>query len=1084
MFNQSLFELTNPQKSIWSLEQFYKNTSVNNIGGTLIIKEKIDFDFLEKSINLFIKGNDSFNIQLQFDKDNSIKQFFSDYTYHKIDLINLNSYDDLLIKEKELVDNSFSLLNAPLFRFTMFKFPDNSGGIIMIIHHLISDAFSCNFAANKIAYIYNSFLNKKNIFPHFESYKEYINFENNYISTTKYLKDKNYWNEQFSTIPEVISLSTISSKTVDNYKNINSHRETFVVEKKLLDKINNFCILKKITKFNFFMAIYSLYIGKVTDTNDFVIGTPILNRTNFKEKNTSGMFINTIPFRFNLPSNITFDEYLSNIYTQTMNILRHQRYSYQYILDELNSKGLNVPKLYNILLSYQIGHSTQSETDFDYSVNWTHSSTNSDELDIHIFEYDDSKNCLKIAYDYQIQKFFKKDIYNLHSRILNIINQILYCSKVQLSDIELITPNEKLFILNNYNSNHEKIITDTVVDMFERQVELTPYNIAISKNGYSINYTNLNNMINYTSEYLKNIGISNGDKICLFYNNSIELIINIFALLKLSACYIPIDISYPNDRINYILENSNSKFILTNSNNYQKISNFSDKTIIINLEDILKNCKNTIFPNLKNKINLKTLAYIIYTSGSTGNPKGVEICHESLSNYINWCKDIYVKNDISNFPLYSSIAFDLTVTSVYTPLTTGNTLYIYEDSNPQLLLKKIIDDKKVQILKLTPAHLSLLQDIISNSTITKLIVGGDILSTEICKKTTQIFNNKVQIFNEYGPTEATVGCMTYTYSNTDDYNYSSVPIGIPATNTKIYLLNKDLNLIPFGYPGQIFIGGKCLSIGYLNLDNITKERFINSPFYNNEIIYSTGDIAKLFNNGIMEYIGRKDFQVKINGFRIEIGEIQSKIMLYSNIQNCYVTVININNTKLLCAYFVASELIDINDLKNFIMTSLPKYMIPSYFIQLESIPLTVNGKINKSLLPLPNIDTNIEYVAPATELEQLLSNIFIKLLKTEKISVTQNIFDYLIDSLTIIKIQTKLYALGISIDTQVFYNYPTIRDIANYITHKLNNNINNLKDIENINTSDIIFPINKINTTYNNILFFRYNRFFRNTHSS
>ena len=390
MFNQSLFELTNPQKSIWSLEQFYKNTSVNNIGGTLIIKEKIDFDFLEKSINLFIKGNDSFNIQLQFDKDNSIKQFFSDYTYHKIDLINLNSYDDLLIKEKELVDNSFSLLNAPLFRFTMFKFPDNSGGIIMIIHHLISDAFSCNFAANKIAYIYNSFLNKKNIFPHFESYKEYINFENNYISTTKYLKDKNYWNEQFSTIPEVISLSTISSKTVDNYKNINSHRETFVVEKKLLDKINNFCILKKITKFNFFMAIYSLYIGKVTDTNDFVIGTPILNRTNFKEKNTSGMFINTIPFRFNLPSNITFDEYLSNIYTQTMNILRHQRYSYQYILDELNSKGLNVPKLYNILLSYQIGHSTQSETDFDYSVNWTHSSTNSDELDIHIFEYDDS----------------------------------------------------------------------------------------------------------------------------------------------------------------------------------------------------------------------------------------------------------------------------------------------------------------------------------------------------------------------------------------------------------------------------------------------------------------------------------------------------------------------------------------------------------------------------------------------------------------------------------------------------------------------------------------------------------------------
>ncbi len=437
-----------------------------------------------------------------------------------------------------------------------------------------------------------------------------------------------------------------------------------------------------------------------------------------------------------------------------------------------------------------------------------------------------------------------------------------------------------------------------------------------------------------------------------------------------------------------------------------------------------------------------------------------------------WANKTYVKNEITNFPLYSSISFDLTITSVFTPLVTGNTLYIYENDNIQLLLKQIIEDKKVQIIKLTPAHLSLLQDIVSETIITKLIVGGDILTPETCKNITNIFNNNVYIFNEYGPTEATVGCMTYIYQKDDDKNYASVPIGAPADNTQILILNNDLNLIPFGYNGQLFIGGKCLAKGYLSMQDKTKEKFINSPFNSDEILYSSGDIAKLFNNGIMEYIGRKDFQVKINGYRIETGEIQSKILNYNNIKECFVDVINMDNSKILCAYLVSETDIDVNDLKNFIMIFLPKYMIPKYFIRINQIPLTVNGKVNKSLLPLPQKNITNEYIYPCNELEQLLYDIFIKTLKIEKISVTQNIFDYLIDSLTIIKIQTKLYSFGISIDTQTFYNYPTIRDISNYISHKSNTNYNNLSDFEKIKIPDIIVPNSTNNYEYKNILFF------------
>lgn len=634
MLEQSLFELTNPQKSIWSLEQFYKNTSLNNIGGTIIIKEKINFQLLENAINKFIELNDNLKIRLSFNDDGSIRQFFSNYIFQKINLINLNSYDDLLNKEKELIENSFSLLNAPLYKFIMFKFPDNTGGIIMIAHHLILDGFSCNFTANKIAYIYNCLLNNHEINIEINSYKDYILSEKEYIKSSKFEKDKKYWNKLLETIPEIASLSICTNKNIGTSENINSSREVFTIQKDLLEKINTFCNSYKISKYNFFMAIYSLYIGKVNDINNFIIGTPILNRTNYKEKNTSGMFINTVPFRCILSPDITFGKYVNNIYIQSMNILRHQKYSYEYILDELRNKQSNIPSLYNILLSYQIGRSNHSDTDFDYTVRWTHSSTNSDELDIHLFEYDDTENSLNIAYDYQNKRFFKKDILDLHLRIINIINQVLKKPEVKLSEIELITTKEKEFILNKYNSNLQIPINQTIIDMFEAQVDKTPYNIAISKNGYSINYYNFNNLINYTADYLINIGVTENDKICLFFNNSIELIISIFAILKLSACYIPIDISYPSDRIDYIIKNSDSKFILTNSNNINKLNNFLDKNIVIDLEDIILKSKNETFNNIINKPKLDTSAYIIYTSGSTGKPKGVEITHESLANYI------------------------------------------------------------------------------------------------------------------------------------------------------------------------------------------------------------------------------------------------------------------------------------------------------------------------------------------------------------------------------------------------------------------------------------------------------------------
>ena len=1053
-----LYDLTNPQKSIWNTEQFFKNTSVNNIGGTIIIKDKINFDLLKKSIYEYVKTNDSFLIKLCFDQNGEIKQYVDEFRPFDIDYISLSSLEALSVYEKIDCEKSFNMLNSNLFHFTMFSLPDTTGGVVLTVHHIISDAQTVNQIAPKLMNFYSSFLNNQT--PEFlqTSYVDYINSEQKYLSSEKYNSDKEFWESLFENSFTAAGLST---KSLDSSTMCSSSRECFLVEKEKMNKINDYCKLNNISCYHFFMSLFSLYIGKVTNEKNFVIGTPILNRTNFKEKNTAGMFISTVPFLVNLENNIPFSEFASGISLETLSIFRHQKYPYQAILEYVRKQNASVPNLYNIMISYQINKSNGSINDIPYTTRWTHSNTNMDELDIHLFDINDTGE-LSIAYDYQLAKYTQKDIELLHKRILSIIDQVLNNKDILTSEIELVLPEEKEFLLNVYNKPINIPITKTVIDMFEEQALKNPNNLALCFKDNKFTYSQLNNYANYLANYLAENGIEKGDRVCLFFPNSIELVVSILAVLKLGACYIPIDVSYPIDRVKYIAQNSDCKKILTNSKQINKLEDLSSICLEVTLPNITTTYENKYKPELQD------LAYIIYTSGSTGNPKGVKIAHESLSNYIMWANKEYVNGETTNFPLYSSISFDLTVTSVFTPLVSGNAIYIYENSNPQLLLKEIVDDKNVQIIKLTPAHLTLLQDLISaDSIITKLIVGGDILTNEICQKISSAFSHHIHIFNEYGPTEATVGCMIYEYKLNE---YSTVPIGIPADNTNLFVLNSDFNLIPFGYNGQLYIAGKGLSKGYVELPSMTASRFIACPFIRDNLMYDSGDVVKLYDTGIMECIGRSDFQVKINGFRIEIGEIQSKILNYPNIKDCYVAALDIKGTKVLCAYYVGSKNIDEKSLKSYLQKLLPMYMVPKYYISLNEIPLTGNGKVNKHLLPAPVIESPKALVKPENDVEQVLHDIFCELLQISEISVISNIFDYYVDSLTIIKAQTKLYSIGYNINTQDFYDYPTIRGLASHILAKDDSSSHILEDEIPV-ISDLIKP-NEIKATFNNILLF------------
>ncbi len=1035
---EKLYELTEPQKSIWLTEEYYKGTSINNICGYVFIKDEVNIDILKKAINEVVKTNDSMKIKLKIENSECF-QYISEYKEFNIETINLETKEDIE-RETAKQANELFCMEENLFKFTNFKLPNKTGGFIISVHHIIGDSWALGLIVKEITRTYAELLEDKYEIQDKYSYLNYIEAENKYKNSNKREKDKEYWEKVFETVPEIASVVPAKNEASRDISS-EGERKRFTFSEKELIKIKSFCDNNKISVYNFFMAVYSLYIARVSGVDDFVMGTPILNRTNFEQKNTIGMFVSTSPLRIILNHQNTFAEFAKKVMMDTMEAFRHQKYGYKSVLEDLRKRDNSIPNLYNIILSYQATKTVEENSEVNYSTDWAFNGNSAEELQIHLFDLND-EDSMSVAYDYKKELFEKEDISNLHNRILEIINQIISNEEILLKDIEVVTKEEKNKILNEFNNTKiEYPHNKTIVDLFEEQVEKTPENIAVMFEDKKMTYKELNERANKLARYLVESGVKENEVVSILLDKNFELVISILAVLKTGACYVPIDTNYPENRIEYILDESKSCVLLTTSNIKYK----SDIAIYVDEISTLDKFETS---NLNYKNSSNKLAYIIYTSGSTGKPKGVRVSHKSLVNYIYWAKKFYCDNKPTNFPLYSSISFDLTITSIYTPLISGGRIIIYNDSDILVTLRKIFRDDISNIAKLTPAHLSLIQELeFSSTNIRKIIVGGDILLQEICKKITDKFKN-ISIYNEYGPTEATVGCMIYEYSNSS-HIYKSVPIGKPIDNANIYILDKNLNIVPFGYKGEIYIGGDCLALGYTNSE-LNQNRFVENPFTKSTYLYKTGDLAILHEEDTLEYLGRNDFQIKINAFRIETGEITKNILRFRGIKDCFIDAYDFTGRKLLCAFYVSDEDINIEELKEFLSEYMPDYMIPKIWNRIDFIPLNINGKVNKKMLPTPSISDDTNIIGERNDTDRFILSCVKELLNLDIKNINSNIFEIGFDSLLAIKLAMKLsQKYGLNITVKEVFKYPTISEISDYINETgKNKNINKLRKVE------------------------------------
>lgn len=1030
-YHSKYYPLTHPQMGIWYLEQMYPGTSIANIAGTVRIKEAVNYQLLEKAINIFVARNDG--MRLRIVEENGIpRQYVSEHQYFKPSFVDFSgeAITEFYKWENELTSNSFDQINSNLFYFAIYKIDAQEGGFYANLHHIISDAWTIVLLGRQVVDIYDNL--KKGIEYGKEKNPSYFDFilkEEEYRYSEKFEEDRKFWNEKFVSLPEFMYLKPRKYNLV----NPKTSRRTFTIERDLAQNIRNFCSETKASPFAVFFSAMVVYLNRVTRMHDVVLGTPILNRSNAKEKETTGMFISTVPFRILIDAELDFMSFIQKVIKDWMLLLKHQKYPYELILKEFREKHKIAENLYDIILSYQ-NTKIDREGEIEYSSRWHFNGFQQESLNIHIGDRDD-EGLFVVNFDF-LDDFFKSDeIDRLNEHFTTLLKDAVENPRKKIKELEILSQREKrqlLFDFNDTTASYPEL--KTLCNLFEEQVERTPENIAVIFENKHLTYRELNEKSNQLARLLGKKGIKADSIVGITLERSLEMIVGIFGIMKSGGAYLPIDPKYPIERIDFMLEDSKAEVLLT-IHQYNFKSYSQEK--IIHLEDELLYQGDG--SNLNIICNSRNLAYIIYTSGSTGQPKGVMIENQAIVNRLNWMQKKYPINEKDTILQKTPFTFDVSVWEIFWWSHQGSKVCLLTpggEKDPEMMIKTI-KNNRVTVMHFVPSMLNAFLDYIEANTgclkdlvsLRQVFASGEALNIQQVERFNNLLLNNIgtKLSNLYGPTEAAVDV---SYFDCLEYE-NNIPIGKPIDNINLLIVNEKNQLQPIGVPGELLISGVGLARGYLNRPDLTVEKFITHPFIINERAYRTGDLTKWNENGNIEYLGRMDNQIKLRGFRVELGEIEAVLLSYQDIKEVSVLLNDVRESKYLCAYIVADKELTTTELREHLLKKLPVYMIPAHFIQLEKLPLLSNGKIDRralSKIPI-RVETDTELMQPRSKNEGILQKICRDVLNIN-IGIMDNLIEVGADSLSLMRIQTIMFSKGLHLSFQDFYKYPTIAELA------------------------------------------------------
>ncbi|AOM80159.1 non-ribosomal peptide synthetase [Pedobacter steynii] len=1018
---KSYYSTNSAQKSLYFLHEYDREFLAYNMPRIVKISGVVTTEKLVDTLQKLVARHEIFRTSFAL-VENQPVQLITEKPDFNIPIFTSASIEETSQLLMSLI-KPFDLAQAPLIRAGIVKVSDTEHYLMVDTHHIIFDGISNGIMIRDFAALYNN-EQLPEIKLHF---KDYAEWQQSHIQQKLMQRKKDFWMKEFAEGIPVLNLPTDFTRPVSK-----SH-EGKVIDFKLNEEesgaIRDLAENQKTTLFMVLLSAFSVLLSKVSGQEDLVIGTSTAGRNHEDLNEMIGLFLSTLPLRNKPKADLKFSDFLDIVKHRTLASFEHQSFEFDIALEVAGERrDLSRNALFDVMFMLQnFERSSDIIPDLSFEmINWENAGAKFD-LTLTAIEIDKE---IALNFEYCTKLFKRETIERYGIWLRNIINQIVINSEIPIADIQLMSEVEKDEVLNQFNSAFVEYHTnETIIDLFEYQVSQRPEAEALTYMDRVFTYHELNERVNRLAHYLIKREVAMEEIVALYLDRSAEMIIAMLAVLKAGGAFLCIDPDQcPSERLKSILTESKVKNVIVAE---MHTTDFYGAEALSFAE--VEGCTDT-FPvnNPKKVIPIYSLAYVTYTSGSTGTPKGVMIEHQSLLDYAMTFSDYFSVTDQDRVLQMASFTFDTAIEEIFPALISGASIVMLSErvfsGNS---IADLIYKTNVSILSSTPLVLNELNGFVDYLGSLRIIIsGGDLLKASYID---QLFYC-CPIYNTYGPSESTV-CMTYH----PILNLEDAPIiGSPIRNRQVLLVDDHGNLAPVSLKGEICVSGKGLARGYLNDPELSQEKFVENPF-SGGVMYRTGDIGRWLEDGRIEFLGRKDNQIKIRGIRIEPAEIEACLNKFPEIKDVLVVKKEYKDFSYLLAYYVANEQISPDDLKFFLSTLLPDYMVPLQYVFIPEMSMTITGKIDRNSLPEPEFDS-MEYVAPETPTEEKLVEIWSALLGIEKdeISVTTSFFHIGGHSLNAMAFSSEVYQFyNIKMPLKELFIRPTIRFTADYIDKQM-----------------------------------------------
>jgi amino acid adenylation domain-containing protein/non-ribosomal peptide synthase protein (TIGR01720 family) len=1028
------------QQRLWFLDQLDSANAAYNISWGVELHGTLDTCSLERALNEIVRRHEVLRTSFASDDGRPVQVIAPTLSvpWTRLDLTQLSTIEQESEVRRHLnyqAQLPFDLNRGPLLRATLLLLKPQQHVFLFAMHHIISDGWSSNVLLRELALLYDAFTHQRpSPLPDLNlQYADFAHWQHLWLQGDTFDRLLKYWARKLDRIPPILLLPTDRPRPpVQTFRGAN---EPFALTSDLSRKLADVARRHDATLFMTLLAAFQLLIARITGQQDIIVGTPIAGRNRSELEPLIGFFVNTLVIRTSLDGNLTFDQLLGRVRDTALDAYAHQEMPFEKLVDALQpQRALSHTPLFQVMFVLQnaprepVPMTGISLSPLPVETRWS-------KFDLTLFMAE-TVDGLRGSFEYNTDLFDDATIRRLIGHFMILLEAIVTDSSARVTELPLLSCEQRREILQTWNATSEQTESwRSVHEQFEQHAVHAADSVALLCQDKTLSYGELNERANQIAHYLRQLGVAPERLVGLYLERSIEMVVAILGVLKAGAGYVPLDAAYPMERVRYMLADTSVRVVLTQDRLRHQLADYDGHVICLDgdWQAIARHDVGT--PPVQ--ILPASTAYVIFTSGSSGKPKGVVVTHENLARS-SAARTKYYRNPVDRFLLLSSFAFDSSVAGIFWTLCDGGQLVLVPDSGPQdvIALGHEIASRQVTHLLCVPSLFALLLQhcpVEQLGSLQTVIVAGEPCARELLDRHLELLRH-VRFFNEYGPTEATV--WSTVADGADCEGSSPVPIGRPIANTQVYILDRQGSPVPIGVAGEIHIAGAGVTRGYHGRGDLTGELFVPCPFgfQPGARMYRTGDRGRWLPDGRIEFLGRVDQQVKIRGFRVELAEIETRLGQHPSIREVAVVARTDGGECRLIAYLVCtSSLPPLADLREFLKAQLPDYMVPAQFVQLDSMPLTPSGKVDRRALPDPpetRPELGQEYTEARTKNEQLLSQIWCEVLRLERVGVHDNFFELGGDSILSIQIVARSNRAGLRLTAKQMFEHQTIAELA------------------------------------------------------